>query len=410
MNLDKSRMAVFAAAALLVMTVIGPLAMAMSMTMTMADQDLSDQEGANGQMDPTGQAGPEGETVKIGAIYNLVGSQSPLDLPSANGARLAVQEINALGGIDGREVTLVLCDGTSDPATVRGCAEDLIEENVSAMMGLSDTDMVLAALPVAAGAGVPFVTSGATSPGLAEEYDGLFLACFGDDVQAAAGAEYAIEMNLSTCALLVDGDMEYARLLAGYFKERHQALGGEIAVEVLVNGSDPGSLILPIDEAGPDMIYLAAGPDLAAGIVEEVRKAGIEIPVFGGDSLDSPLLKREGTGRIVFSAHALLDENSSMSGPFVRAYRAEFGHPPENAFAALGYDAVRLLADAIDRAGSDDPQAIIDALKNTTEFVGVTGNISYENGRRTPNKGVTMVSLKDGVIENSAVVTPAPSI
>lgn len=156
MNLDKSRMAVFAAAALLVMTVIGPLAMAMSMTMTMADQDLSDQEGAtNGQMDPTGQAGSEGEIVKIGAIYNLVGSQSPLDLPSANGARLAVQEINVLGGIDGREVTLVLCDGTSDPATVRGCAEDLIEENVSAMMGLSDTDMVLAALPAAAGAGVP---------------------------------------------------------------------------------------------------------------------------------------------------------------------------------------------------------------------------------------------------------------
>jgi len=407
LSLDKGRMAsVFAAAALLVMAVIGPAAMAMSMTMTMAEMD----QDPNSQEDPTGQAGTGSEIVKIGAIYNLEGSQSPLDLPSANGARLAVKEINALGGIEGREIELVLCDGKSDPAVVSGCAEDLVGENVSAMMGLSDTDMVLAALPVAAGAEIPFVTSGATSPGLAEEYGGLFLACFGDDSQAAAGAEYAIEMNLSTCALLVEGDMEYARLLARYFKERYQALGGEIVVEAFVNGSDAESLSPSIQDERPDMIYLAAGPDLAAGIVEEVREAGIEIPVFGGDSLDSPLLKREGTGRIVFSAHALLDENSSRSGEFVRAYREEYGHPPENAFAALGYDALRLLVEAIDRAGPDDPQPIIEALQNTTEFAGVTGDISYQNGSRTPNKGVTMVSLNDGVIENSAVVTAEPSV
>jgi branched-chain amino acid transport system substrate-binding protein len=111
-------------------------------------------------------------------------------------------------------------------------------ENVSAMMGLSDTDMVRAAVPVAAGAGIPFVTSGATSPGLAEEYEGLFLACFGDNVQAAAGAEYAYnEMGLKTCSLLVDGNMEYARLLAGYFKERYLDLGGEIIMEAFINDS-----------------------------------------------------------------------------------------------------------------------------------------------------------------------------
>ncbi len=396
MNLDKSEMASLSSvAALLVMAVIGPVAMAMAET----DQN------------PNGQAVAEGEIIKIGAIYNLEGSQSPLDLPSANGARLAVQEINALGGIDGREVELILCDGKSDPAEVRGCAEDLVDENISAMMGLSDTEMVLAAVPAASGARIPFVTSGATSPRLADEYEGLFLACFGDDVQAAAGAEYARgEMDLSRCVLLVDGDMEYARLLAGYFKGRYQDLGGEIAAEAFVNGSDLGSLRRSILAEGSDMIYLAAGPDLAAGIVEEIREAGIEIPVFGGDSLDSPLLRREGTGRIVFSAHALLEENSSRSGPFVRAYQAEYGTPPENAFTALGYDAVRLLAGAIDRAGSDDPQEIVEALQNTTDFVGVTGDVSYENGRRTPNKGVTMVSMNDGVIENSMVVIPEPSV
>jgi len=359
---------------------------------------------------PIGVGGAEEGPLKIGAIYNLEGSQAPLDLPSSRGARLAVEEINAAGGIDGRRVDLLLCDGKSDPAEVRRCSLDLAEENLSGMIGLSDTDMVVAAAPGASGARIPFLTSGATSPRLPEVYDGLFLACFGDDVQAAAGAEHAAEMDLLTCALLVEGEMEYARLLAGYFRERYQALGGEIAFEAFLNGSDKEALLQAIGEANPDMIYLAAGPDLAAEVVGEVRDAGIEIPVFGGDSLDSPELRRGGTGRIVFSAHALLDENSSRSGPFVRAYDGLYGHPPENAFAALGYDAVMLLAEAMDRAGSEDPEAILEALQNTTGFVGVTGDISYDGGRRIPNKGVTMISLRDGVIDGSAVVIPGPSI
>ncbi|MBN1323396.1 MAG: ABC transporter substrate-binding protein [Methanotrichaceae archaeon] len=349
--------------------------------------------------------------MRIGAIYNLEGSQSPLDLPSARGAWLAVKEINALGGIGGSEIELNLCDGKSDPELVSECAERLLDLNISAMMGLSDTDMVLAAAPVAALAEVPFVTSGATSPRLVEEYEGLFLACFGDNVQARAGAEYAYnEMDLKTCSLLVDGDMEYARLLAGYFKERYLDLGGEITMEAFVNGSVLDSLSQSIGDRNPDMIYLAVGPDKARTIVEVVRKAGIHCPIFGGDSLDSPELREEGMGRIIFSTHALLDEDSSTTGEFFRAYQAEYGHPPENAFSALGYDTVNLLVEAIDRAGSVDPQAIHEALQNTSRFRGVTGEISYQIGGRIPNKGVTMILLIDGEIAGSEIITPEPAL
>lgn len=394
MSSNKSRMAfLFVSIALIEMATIGALAIAQT------DQNLTHLEEATGQ------------TVKIGAIYSLEGSQSPLDQPSARGAGLAVQEINALGGIDGREFELILCDGKSDPATVRECAQRLLGENVSAMMGLSDTDMVLAAAPVAEGAGIPFVTSGATSPRLAEDYEGLFLACFGDNVQARAGAEYAYnEMGLQTCTLLVDGNMEYARLLAGYFKERYLDLGGEIVMEAFVNGSDPGNLSLAIGNEGPDMIYLAAGPREAEAMIEVMRRAGISSPVFGGDSFDSPELRREGMGWTVFSTHALLDENSSRSGEFFRAYRAEYGYPPENAFSALGYDTVNLLAEAIDRAGSGDPQAILEALENTSGFKGVTGEISYRGGSSIPNKDVTMILVNDGEIAGSEIVTPETSI
>jgi len=388
LSLDKNGIAsFFAFIALVEIAIIGGLALAQT------DQDYFGLKKASNQ------------TIRIGAIYNLEGSQSPLDQPSSKGARLAVQEINGLGGIDGREIELILCDGKSDPAKVRECAIKLLAENVSAMMGLSDTDMIKAAAPVAAGSGVPFVTSGATSPGLAEEYEGLFLACFGDDVQAAAGAEYAYnEMNLRTCALLVDGNMEYARLLANYFKDRYLDLGGEIVMEDFINGSDQGSLSQAIDIADPDMIYLAAGPKEAADMIEAMRMAGIECPVFGGDSLDSPDLRREGLGKIVFSTHALLDENSSRTGKFVHAYSAEYGYPPENAFSALGYDTVRLLAEAIDRTASGDPKAILASLGNTSGFKGVTGDMSYKSGYRVPNKDVTMISLIDGEIAGSEIM------
>ncbi len=390
MSLDNSRMvSVFVFIALMDMALIGALAMPQT------DQDQIGLEDAPGQI------------IKIGAIYNLEGSQSPLDLPSARGARLAVKEINALGGIDGRKIELILCDGKSDPAKVRECAVGLLDENVSAIMGLSDTDMVLAAAPVAAGAGIPFVTSGATSPRLAEEYEGLFLACFGDNVQAAAGAEYAYnEMDLKTCSLLVDGDMEYARLLAGYFKERYLDLGGEIIMEANIHDSDLRNLSQAVGDHGPDMIYLAAGPEEAGAMIKVLRRAGIQSPVFGGDSFDSPELRRAGMGTVVFSTHALLDEKSSTTGEFARAYRTEYGYPPENAFSALGYDTVNLLADAISRAGSGDPQAILEALRNTSGFKGVTGKISYQNSSRIPNKDVTMILLTDGRITGSEIVTP----
>jgi len=215
-------------------------------------------------------------------------------------------------------------------------------------------------------------------------------------------------MSLKTCSLLVDGDMEYARLLSAYFKKRYLDLGGKIMMEAFVNSSDMGNLSQAIGDEGPDMIYLAAGPEAARDMIEVIRKAGIQSPVFGGDSLDSTELRKEGIGRIIFSTHAFLDDRSPSSEEFVKAYRAEYGYPPENAFSALGYDTVKLLAEAIDMAGSDDPRAILMALEETSGFKGVTGEISYKSGNRIPNKDVTMILLTDGKVVGSEIVKPRP--
>ena len=170
--------------------------------------------------------------VRIGAIYNLTGDQSSLDAPSLDGARLAVERINARGGLLGRRVELLERDGQTNEADVRRAAASLVASGVSAIVGLSDTDQVLAAAPIAARAGVPFVTSGATSPRLPRQVpDWLFLACFGDNAQAAASAQYATDqLGARTAAVVYDRDLEYTRLLAKYFERSFRAQGGQVVV------------------------------------------------------------------------------------------------------------------------------------------------------------------------------------
>ena len=155
--------------------------------------------------------------MRIGAIYNISGGQAPLDAPSLNGARLAVDRINARGGLMGRRVELLERDGQTNETDVQRAAASLVASGCSAIIGLSDTDQVLAAAPIAARAGVPFVTSGATSPKLAKQVPNwLFLACFGDNAQAAAGAQYATEhLGARTATVVFDPDLQYTRLLAG---------------------------------------------------------------------------------------------------------------------------------------------------------------------------------------------------
>ena len=168
--------------------------------------------------------------VRIGAIYNLTGDQSALDAPSLDGARLAVDSINARGGLMGRRVELLERDGQTNEADVQRAAASLVASGCSAIIGLSDTDQVLAAAPIAARAGVPFVTSGATSPRLTKQVpDWLFLACFGDNAQAAASAQFATDqLGARTAAIVYDRDMGYTRLLAKYFERSFRAQGGKV--------------------------------------------------------------------------------------------------------------------------------------------------------------------------------------
>ena len=355
--------------------------------------------------------------IKIAGGFALTGGGSALDGPAANGALLAVKEINSKGGVLGRPVELVVRDSRYDMDLTAQIARQFVnEDKVVSGIGFSDTDSVMAAGPVFQKAGLPFITVGATSPKIPDQIgDMVYLACFGDNVQAAAGAEFAAKHFGWRAYLLVDKSADYTVLLANYFMSSFKELGGDVVLEdsYTDNTTDLSKQIADLKNLSkqPDFYYIAAMPYNAGTVIEQFRDAGLVGPIVGGDGYDTPeILKLGGNAsdNVFFSTHALMDPNSGDEGvkEFIAAYDKEYGHNPENAFAALGYDTMRLMVDAIGRAGSTDSKAIQRAIQDTKDFRGVTGNISYLNGSHVPQKGVTIVAVKGGRFTLGAEIVP----
>jgi branched-chain amino acid transport system substrate-binding protein len=356
-------------------------------------------------LSPGGQAEPKKAPVRIGAVYNLSGPLGSIGRPSLAGARLAVKQLNERGGLLGRPVELVARDGRTDPAEVAAITLEMVRTpKLSAITGLTDTAMVLAAAPIAEKARMVFLTSGATSPRVPIQFPRYyFMACFGDNTQAAAGAEYAYGvLGARTAWLLFDDTTDYTVLLARYFKERYTELGGElVGVDTYTGGATDFSeqiariIALP---APPEMLYVSAGPDDVGRLVKQLRDAGVAQPIFGGDGYDTPLLLQvagAAADNTYFTTHAFLDrqQGSPLEKQFIADYQAEYGTLPDSAFAALGYDAVMLVASAVERAGSAKQKDMPEALETAVSFPGVTGLISFAPGVHIPRKDVTIVKV-----------------
>ena len=362
--------------------------------------------------------GAQGETIKIGNAYNLTGSMSSLDVPASNGAKLAAKEINAAGGVLGRQLELVEYDGKTDPATITNIASQLIDsDKVVAIGGFTDSDSALALGPIAQKAGVPFVTAGATSPLLPTQIgDYMFLAPFGDNVQAAVGAEFSLKnLKAKTSYLLIDKGSEYTVLLGKFFKDAYLKGGGKITLEDSYKSGDKSFAAqitkLKALKTKPAMLFVSALPDDIGTLVKQMRQAGINQPIVGGDGYDSPLLVQVGgaaANNVYFTTHALIDEKGGTAAvkKFIAGYKKEYGKLPDNAFAALGYDTVYLIADAIKRAGATDGKKIRDALAATKGLKTVTGTITYAPGVRVPAKGVTVIGVKNKALFLAAEMVP----
>ncbi len=359
-----------------------------------------------------GDEGDPKDTYFLGAIYNLTGSQSSLDIPSARGAQLAVEEINALGGVNGKKVDLILKDGKSDTTTLKTVTTEVFLEHpsVRGFVGLSDTDMLLAAAKIAADNFHVFLSSGATSPKLPAQIPYfLFLACFGDNVQAAAAAEWAYDaLQAHTVSVVYDSTDSYTQLLHGYFIERYQELGGQVVTEVPYTHGDVASAIPAIQSA--DFIFYAALPDDVADGIHLMRQAGFSGPIVGGDAYDEPEVWQINGDitNVYFTTHAYLgSDNPNLRVQSFRQSYVDAYHEEPNAFAALGYDAAGLLMEALRTASTNTAEAVRVAMTEIQGYPGVTGTISYDQDQRIPRKSVTIMRVNFGATNLIDEIIPA---
>ena len=358
------------------------------------------------------------DPIDIVALYNLSGGgQASLDVPSLNGVKLKAKMINEAGGLlGGRMVNVTAFDTKDDTREAATAAKRAVAmKGVSAAIGFSDTTYVLAAAPLFQTAGIPFVTSGATSPDLPVMVgDEMFLVPFGDDVQAEAMAEYAYnKLGIHKIAIWTDRGMDYTTGLTKYFTKRFEKLGGKVVLSdvFMTSDQDFSALVSRLKSTeGVEGVYAASGPDTAGIIIKQIREAGLDLPIMGGDGLDTDLVvsvpgKAMATN-VYFTTHAYVGLDTGPANEFRKAYTKEYGHEPENAFAALGFDAMGVVANAIEKAGSADPAAVTKALAATKDYEGVTGALTYPEGSHVPSKPVAIMHVDKGNVDFEETVTP----
>jgi len=338
--------------------------------------------------------------IRLGAVYSTTGDLAPLGIPSLEGAKIAVNQINASGGIGGEKVVLTILPTPSSAYVAGKNIRSAVTKDpaIDAFFGLSDTDLARAAGHAACSAGKVFVTSGATSPRLpTESGPRVFLACFGDNDQAAVAAEWLFKTKgAKKVALLYDNSKTYTKLLHGYFSEAFRHQGGQITGTMpFKGGTEPK---IPAYLLNSDAVYLASETALEAKpIIKSLRAAGFKGPIVGGDGYDaphawtkSPLAQDVWYTTHAFPAHtpgaASLATTSAFSSAYEKASRM-----PANSFAGLGRDTVLLLAKATHQAHTEK-KPLVSLLNSTSAFPGVTGSINYKDGSRVPVKPVALVS------------------
>jgi branched-chain amino acid transport system substrate-binding protein len=341
------------------------------------------------------------ETIKVGLITPLTGPIATFGQSVEKGVRMAVDEINAKGGVLGMKIELLVEDNQAKAEESANIARKFIEQDkVVAILGPVISSNTLAAAPIAQQSKVPLLSPTATNPKVTQVGNYIFRACFVDDFQGTVMARFAktgLGKRVSTAAILYEKTSDYSIGLAKYFKETFVKLGGKIVAEESFSSGDQdfSAQLTKIKGKNPDVLYVPSYYDTAGLIIKQARELGINVPILGGDGFDSPqlvqLAGKENLKDCYFSGHFFAGSSAPQVKTFVANFKKRYNQVPDM-LAALGYDAAYMLADAIKRAGKVDRDAIRDALANTKNLKLVTGTITLDENRN-PQKSAVIIGF-----------------
>ena len=353
--------------------------------------------------------------ILVGMYASLTGDGASFGQSSTEGSQLAVEDVNSGGGVlGGRHFKLLVEDDQSKPEDASNAVTKLItEDKVVAVVGEVASRRSLAAAPVAQRYQVPMITPASTNARVTEVGDYIFRVCFIDPFQGEVLAKFAYnDLHARTVAILKDIQQDYSVGLTESITEHFTALGGKVLDPVSYSSGDADfmAILTQVRREKPDVIFATGYYPEAAIIVREARELGMNMPILGGDGWVGDALKngREALNNTYISNHYSGDNPAPVVQNFVKAYRAKFGHDPDS-IAALGYDAVKVLADAMKRAGSTDGPKLRDALAKT-DVPGVTGELKMNDKRNVDKPAVVQaVTFANGEIKFVYKATINPS-
>lgn len=348
--------------------------------------------------------------IVIGAPVSATGWMAAYDQPPLEGAKLAVKKINEAGGVLGRQLQIIEFDAKTDPATAGNAAREAIEEGAEVLTVACDFDFGGAAGSQAAQeAGLVGLSFCASSPLFGSETlgDKQFTVSMWNQTMGAAAAQFAYETKgWRTAATIVDQGSDYTISLGRYFVETFTHLGGTIVHEDTYQLNDmqataQAQALIELDTP-PDVVFVTANmPDYSA-IIRDIRSAGVNAPLMGGDSMDTAdFYKALGTelGKDIFiSTHSFVGpEAGPAMEQFITDYTAEYGHAPEVAFTAMGWDTVQIIAQGITKAGTTEGAALAAALEGT-EFNLLSGKLIWSDAAsgHFPDKEAFIIEVKEG--------------
>lgn len=356
--------------------------------------------------------------IKIGVLNEMTGGNATMGTSSANGAKMAIKEANAKGGVLGKKIEAVVADNKSEPSEAANAMTKLAtQDKVVAITGMFASSNAIAASSVAESAKVPFLAVGATNPKVTVDEktnkvkDYTFRVCFIDPFQGTVGANFVLNtLKVKKAAILVDSSSDYSKGLSAFFKDAFTKGGGAILAEeaYLQKDQDFKTILTKVKALNPEVLYVPGYYEEVGKIVKQARELGINVPIIGGDGWDSPKLVEIATpgplNNTFFTNHYSVDDTSAASKAFVEAYKKEYGQAPD-AMSVLGYDAANVLIDAIKRANSTDPAKIREALAATKDFPTVTGSTTL-NASHDAVKNAVIIEMKDGKQVYKATVKP----
>lgn len=345
--------------------------------------------------------GSDANVINIGEFASLTGKEAAFGQSSHKGTMLAIEEINASGGVLGKKINFIYEDNRSTPGESATIAKKLItRDKVIALLGEVASGRSLEAAPICQANKIPMISPSSTNPKVTETGDYIFRVCFTDPFQGKLLAEFAKRsLKAQNVAICSDVASAYSVGLAQFFKEPFVANGGKIVAEQKYTGGDKDfkAQLTAIKAANPDAIFVPGYYTEAGLIVSQARQLGIIVPILGGDGWEAPELIQiagDALKDTFYSTHFSAVKETPEVQKFVKAFRAKFNGESPDAMAALGYDSVLVLVDAIKRAGTTDGPKLRDALA-TTDINGATGRTKIDSHRDAP-KAAVIITVENG--------------